>query len=340
MDAILQWGVNVVLAVQTLPGLEGVMEIFTFLGNEEFFLLVMPLLYWCVDAGLGARVAALLVASNSLNGLVKLALHLPRPYWIDTRVQVMSVETSYGLPSGHAQNATAIWGALAAHLRRAWTWVAALAVILLISLSRVYLGVHFPTDLLGGWIIGGALLFAFVRWDRPVTAWLRSLALWLQIGLALAVSLIYLALAAGIVAALAPTPDPATWEQNAILAAPPEEGAPATAPRSLEGVTTSAGTLLGLGAALALAAHSARFDARGPLVRRGLRFAVGLAGTLIIFFGLRLVAPEEPALVSLMFRYFRYALVVFWVLYLAPWAFLKFRLAEPSASSSARPSLN
>ncbi|HMN61370.1 MAG TPA: phosphatase PAP2 family protein, partial [Anaerolinea sp.] len=83
---------------------------FTFLGTENFYLLVMPALYWCVDAGLGLRIGLILTVSGSVNAMLKLAFHTPRPYWVDPHVQAWSTEASFGLPSGHAQNAAAIWG--------------------------------------------------------------------------------------------------------------------------------------------------------------------------------------------------------------------------------------
>jgi membrane-associated phospholipid phosphatase len=331
MDAIMQWGITIVLALQALPGLEGVMEFFSFLGTEEFFLLIMPALYWCVDARLGARLAVVLIASNALNGLFKLAFHLPRPYWIDGRVEALSTETSYGVPSGHAQNATAVWGLLATQLRRSWAWAAAVALIFLISLSRVHLGVHFPSDVLGGWVIGGALLWAFVHGEGPLRARLGSVGTWPQVVLALVVSLAYAALAAGLLAALAPTPDPPAWEQTAALAAPPQASETAIDPRNSTGLASTAGMLFGLGAALALVPHGASFDARGPWWKRVARFVVGLVGILIFWQGLGLVLPRDPLLVALVFRYLRYALIVFWALYLAPWVFLRTRLAEPRA---------
>jgi membrane-associated phospholipid phosphatase len=328
MDAVIQWGLTLVLSLQNVGGLEGVMQFFTFLGTEEFFLLVLPLLYWSVDAAVGARGAVMLTGSAALNGLLKVAFHLPRPYWIDSRVQALAVETSYGLPSGHAQNATAIWGFLAAQWKKTWAWAAALALIFLISFSRLYLGVHFPTDSLGGWIAGGLLLFAFLKWERPAADWLKRLNLWPQIGIALAVSLVYLALNAAILAALAPAPDPAAWEQTAAAAAPPEPGEPAIDPRDPAGPVTSAGLIFGLGAALALHARHARFDARGPGWKRFVRFVVGIAGVLVVWAGLRAVFPAEPFLLAMVLRYLRYALTMLWIIYLAPLVFLKTRLVE------------
>jgi membrane-associated phospholipid phosphatase len=320
---------NLILALQTVAWLAAPMKFFTFLGSEEFFLLVMPVLYWCVDAGLGLRLAVILITSDGFNHLLKLAFHLPRPYWVDTHVRALAAEASYGLPSGHAQNAVAVWGFVAAQMKRRWAWIAALALIGLISLSRVYLGVHFPGDVVGGWLVGGALLWAFVRWESSVKAWLSGLNVVTQLGLALAISLIYLALAGGILRAIVSTPDPINWEQNARAPAPPADDEPAIDPRNPESPVSTAGLMFGLGAALALRKR-ARFDARGPWGKRAARFVVGLIGVLIFWLGLRVVFPEGTDLVALALRYVRYALTVFWALYLAPWAFLKTRLVEPA----------
>src|SRR6185436_699755 len=66
--------------------------------------------------------------------------------------------TSFGFPSGHAQNAATAWIATAFYFKKRWIWTTAILLISLVGLSRVYLGVHFPTDVLGGWVIGA--LFA------------------------------------------------------------------------------------------------------------------------------------------------------------------------------------
>ncbi len=320
---------NLILALQTAGWLAAPMQFFTFLGTEEFFLIVMPALYWCVDAGLGLRLAVILITSNGLNYLLKLAFHLPRPYWVDTRVHALTVETSYGLPSGHAQNGLAVWGFLAAQMKRRWAWIAALALVGLISLSRIYLGVHFPGDVLGGWMVGGVLLWAFVRWESSVKDWLSRLNVVTQLGLALAISLIYLALAGGVLTAIAFTPDPIQWEQNARAIAPPADDELAIDPRNPESPVSTAGLMFGLGAALALGKR-ARFDARGPWGKRLTRFVIGLIGVLILWLGLRAVFPEGTDLIALALRYVRYALTMFWAVYVAPWVFLKTRLAEPA----------
>jgi membrane-associated phospholipid phosphatase len=94
------------------------MKLFSFLGMEEFFMAILPVLYWCVYRILGLRVAIVLMLSTSINGAVKLAFHGPRPYWISPGVRALSEETSFGTPSNHAQSAVVVWGNLAAYLHK------------------------------------------------------------------------------------------------------------------------------------------------------------------------------------------------------------------------------
>ena len=111
LPPIYDWGINLIIALQAgAPWLQAPMQFFSFLGTEEFFLFFLPFLYWCVDVRLGVRVGVMLSLSNSVNGFFKLAFHQPRPYWLSTQVLPGVSETSYGIPSGHAQHAAAIWG--------------------------------------------------------------------------------------------------------------------------------------------------------------------------------------------------------------------------------------
>ncbi|MBL8056263.1 MAG: phosphatase PAP2 family protein [Anaerolineales bacterium] len=325
MDSFIQWEVNLVQALQSLPGLQGVMTAFSFLGNEEFFLFVMPLLYWCLSPAVGARAAVLLIASNGLSNLLKVTFAWPRPYWMTEQVAAFDVETSYGQPSSHTLNATVMWGYLASAARRPWAWPAAIAVIVLIALSRVYLGMHFPSNLVGGWLFGGLLLGAFWRWGEGLAARLARLGLGAQLALALAVSLAYLGLGA-VLLALVPAPaDLPLWAQTALA-----QTGEAITPRAPDSLVSTAGMVLGLGAGLALVRRHARFDAGGPLLQRALRFLLGVAGVAVLFLGLRAILPGGADWLAQAGRYVRYALIVFWALYLAPLAFLKLRLAEPA----------
>lgn len=147
------------------------MRFFSFLGTEEFYILIMPILYWCLDASLGIRVGTIMLLSSGLNFIFKLPFTSPRPYWVSAEVKALWAEYSFGLPSGHAQQAIAVWGSIAAYLRRGWAWAIALFLMLLIGLSRAYLGAHFLQDVFAGWLIGGLLLWLFLRFWDPIARW-------------------------------------------------------------------------------------------------------------------------------------------------------------------------
>jgi hypothetical protein len=299
------------------------MRLITALGSEEFFLFIMPAVYWCVDASLGLRVATLLISSNSLNELLKLAFHLPRPFWVDERVRALSVETTYGLPSGHAQTATAVWGGLATQIKQRWVWAVIVVLVILISFSRLYLGVHFLGDVVAGWVIGGLLVWVFARWGSAWVSRLKGLSLGIQIALALGVALIYLALCYAAIT-LAP-PDPPQWAGTVSRVLPGEE----FNPRNPETPVSAAGLIFGLGLSLALLARGPHFRADGPFSKRALRFAVGVLGVLVFWLGLRVIFPSGTDIIALFFRFTRYTLIVVWALYLAPLVFLEFKLATP-----------
>jgi membrane-associated phospholipid phosphatase len=327
MDAIMQWGIELILALQGIPGLTGLMQVFTFFGNEPFFLFILPATYWCLDARFGRRLAVVLIASNGLNGLFKIAFHLPRPSWIDLRIKVLSFERSYGLPSGHAMNSVALWGFMATQIKKWWMWVTAGALIVMISLSRLYLGVHFPTDLLAGWILGALFLGTFLSLERPVIAWLKRLTIRQHLGLTVVFSLFYLLLFNGILTAIASRPDPAVWEYNAAQSALTKPGGPAINPRNPEYGASVAGMIMGLGLAFSLSGYQlTKFKANGAWTKRGLRFVIGLGGIFILGKGLKSVTPFDPLAGVMIMRLIRYTLIVFWIFYLAPRLFARLRL--------------
>ncbi|NJN44599.1 MAG: phosphatase PAP2 family protein [Anaerolineae bacterium] len=119
-ESVLDWGIQFILTLQNLGDwLVEPMNFFTFLGNEDFYLLLFPFLYWCVEASIGIRMGVYLVLSIGINELFKASFHDPRPYWYDAQVRLLTgPEFSFGVPSGHAQNGVVIWSGLAAHFER------------------------------------------------------------------------------------------------------------------------------------------------------------------------------------------------------------------------------
>jgi membrane-associated phospholipid phosphatase len=308
-----------------LPGLVGPFEVFTFLGNEMFFLLLLPFVYWCLDRRTGARLTVLFLLSAYFNGFTKLLFDLPRP--IDAAADRMAhlfpqgIEaareaydaTSTGFPSGHTQNAVTVWGYLASRLfpkdrpaveatgvLRPVLLAGAALLIVMVPLSRVYLGVHYPHDLAGGYLLGAALLALFL-WLQPRTEqWLADRSLTQQVALVAALPLV-------------------------LLLAVHDEG-----------TVTAAATLFGMGMGFALERRWVGFEVgQGQAERSGwrvaMRYAVGMAVMFVLYAGLKpafaaLNPATEFAVLSL--RFVRYTLMGLWGGLGGPWLFVTVGLAE------------
>lgn len=324
--AILDWGIIVVLFLQGMgSALTIPMKAFTFLGNEEFFLAIAPAIYWCLDTALGLRLGLLLMISAGLNGVVKLFFHAPRPYWYSSAVKALASETSFGIPSGHAQNAVVLWGGLANGIRKTWAWIIALALVVVISLSRLYLGVHFPTDMLFGWLLGGLLLAAALKWERALVAWLRRIGPAGQLLVALGVSLGLILLGWAARLTLGSWTFPVEWADNIRITLPNGE---LPDPLNLDRIVSNGGVFFGMAAGAILLAKWGGYQARGAWWQLVARYLIGLVGVLALWRGLDILFPGGQNLLAASLRYLRYALVGVWVTGLAPLVFIRARLAS------------
>lgn len=144
--------------------LDFVMAAFTQLGNELFYLLVIPFLFWCVNKRLATIVGLAFIVSSAVNDIAKFAFAHPRPDSFKLAQGIAELNRIYcpvhspGFPSGHAQNAVVFWGMLAYVIRHRAFTLLSIFLMIAISYSRLYLGVHFLGDVAGG-IILGTILF-------------------------------------------------------------------------------------------------------------------------------------------------------------------------------------
>jgi membrane-associated phospholipid phosphatase len=297
VNPIFQWGLELIRAAQSVrdPALDALFLTITSLGSKEFYFLLLPLMLWCVDFVLGVRVAALFLLSTYVNVSLKDLFALPRPFELDPSVQLYDV-IGYGLPSGHAQLSVVVFGALAHALKKAWVWVIAGFLIALIGFSRVYLGVHFPTDVLAGWLIGVLLLTVYIVFHARVERWLEEKDLDTQLTTAVALPLILLLL------------------------------------HVTDDTIRLMGVLLGAGVGVALLRTNVDYNAGGPLWQRGVRFVLGfavvlgIAAVLGLRFGLNATSPQRPGLIYLVADFLRYAILGLWMGLGAPRLFRILRL--------------
>jgi membrane-associated phospholipid phosphatase len=298
MDPILEWGIDFIIAVQTIrsPVLDVFFQGVTFLGNAEFYLLLAPIIIWSVNYRLGARLGILLLFSSYINEALKNLFMQPRP--CDPRPDLcVDHAEGYGIPSGHSQNAIVFWGVIAEWIGKAWAWIAAILLMIMIGISRIYLGVHFPTDVFVGWAIGIVILGIYLRVGKRVEKWLGGLSLTAQILLALLLPLLLLAI-----------------QPNDVM-------------------VQVTGALAGIAVGVALTMRYLEFDAGGLLWKRAIRFFLGAAVVSAIYFGLRMIFPSEGESLYAVFRFIRYGLVGLWISLGAPWLFLRVGLADSRAAS-------
>jgi membrane-associated phospholipid phosphatase len=330
MDVLMTSGIHAIVLLQSVGWLEAAMRFFTFVGSPDFAFVILPAIYWCIDSRLGVRIALIVFASSMLNEVAKLALQGPRPYWVSLQVKALASEPGFGVPSGHAQIAVGVWGMVAATLRRGSAWAAAIVLILLIGVSRVYLGVHYPHDVVVGWIIGVLLLWLFLAAWIPVSRWIGSKALSRQAVLSIAICLAFLTVDAMMVRGLSHYVSPADWLTNAARAGGmPPPGV------SMDPMLTYAGAFLGFVLGLAWIAKGVGFAPSGSFRQRALCFIIGLAGVLVLYAGLKAAFPSGERLVGLSLRFVRYAALGLWISAGAPAVFQRLQLMPAPSETTA-----
>ena len=139
-------------------------------GEELLMIVIMGFFYWCYDKEFGKFIGLNFLAVNVWNPMIKnVALRL-RPYFcsdridllrlIDTKADKFDVAAQgYSFPSGHSSGAAAVYGSAALCLKKKWMTVLAFLLPLLVGISRVVVGAHFPTDVLVGWALGALVIF-------------------------------------------------------------------------------------------------------------------------------------------------------------------------------------
>lgn len=161
--------------------------LFSNLGEELVMVALLGFLYWCWDKRWAKYIAVNFLAALMAGPLLKNILRRRRPYLDNSGIRCLKpVDASadltdiaaqgYSCPSMHASNAVSIYGSLAVKVKAKWLRILLAVLPLLVGLSRVYVGVHYPTDVLLGWVVGGAALLLFSYLQRKIQNPLTFLA--------------------------------------------------------------------------------------------------------------------------------------------------------------------
>lgn len=155
----------------------------TQLGEERFYIALLPLIYLFYQRKLGARVSTVILLNTCINAIIKDFFKMPRP---PTELWKLAVE-GYRFPSGHAQGSVVLWGYLSYSFNSLYLGLISIAIVLLVSYSRIALNVHYPLDIIGGWEIGLTVLSLSIAIQRSDASsrlgrWHRVIWLSLPVG--------------------------------------------------------------------------------------------------------------------------------------------------------------
>lgn len=126
-----------------------------FCGRSTFFLLVLTLLYWSVNKRLGLRLLFALLVGTLFNTVLKELIQDPRPFQLHPdQVEALVEQDGFGFPSGHVNSTIVVWGTAALYFGKRWAYWAVAGLALVMGWARMYLGVHYPQDVVGGAVFG------------------------------------------------------------------------------------------------------------------------------------------------------------------------------------------
>ena len=140
------------------PLLDTLFKALTDAGSEPVYILLASIIFWCLNKKMGIRAMYVIFFSAYLAILAKNLFGMLRPPTYLHKV----TENEFGFPSGHAQVSSGFYGYLGFRSKRTQIIIVGIIAIFLISLSRIYLGVHYTGDVVGGIIFG--LMVAFISY--------------------------------------------------------------------------------------------------------------------------------------------------------------------------------
>jgi membrane-associated phospholipid phosphatase len=258
------------------PFLDKIFEIITILGEQSILILLLLGIYFIYSKREGQKIAFSIFTSLLLNNALKIAIQRIRPFehpghnYEATR---LDTATGYSFPSGHTQNSAVSYTAIGLSVKKKWLWITIIVLITLIGISRVALGVHYPTDVIAGAALGiGCAFLGRYLFEKCEKSYTKELILY---GITILIFLPFVFI---------------YWKKAM------------TNPDKFKDFYTSFSFFIGFVAAIILERKFVGFECNCCLKLRIVRFLIALVIVVAIQFGLGVLLPE--GLIFSMLRYF------------------------------------
>lgn len=301
------------------------MQLFSFLGTQYAQMIIFSWIYWCLDNQVGIRLGIALVIGNGFNTAFKWIFHSPRPYWIDPNVRALGTESSFGIPSGHAMMSTVFFGRIVIWVKEKWFTIFVYITIFLIGLSRIYLGVHFLSDVIAGCCFGISVMIILYQLEKPVSEWLKKKSFWMQIGIFFGSSILILLIFMALKNLLSDWQIPASWRDNIQSTAPGS----AINPIRMKDIITLSGLWFGILMGHAWIMKEGGFTTSGNGIQYLLRLFIGFSGLGIIMFIFGQLDPIiKDEMVKGLVTYLQFFFISVWITAAAPFIFIKTGLSN------------
>jgi membrane-associated phospholipid phosphatase len=271
------------------PGLDKIVRIVTDLGSVSFYMIAIPIIYWCVNKRLGFSLGMITSISSYINVGLKFIFKVPRPYvaypHLDAPSFLVDTGTGWSFPSGHAQGTSTFWAYSAWQVKRGWFSALSVIIVAAVGLTRVYATVHYPADVLVGTALGLIIVQLYMYLERSLARRKNKVS----VSTAVAASIVI----PGVVYALSSISFELARESASLL-----------------------GFIMGLGIGHALEKEYVKYDVRACLLVQVVKVVWGLAVLAGIRYGLKAILPEGS-----FWQVLRYSMMALWGTYGAPLMF-------------------
>ncbi|MEB9683671.1 phosphatidic acid phosphatase [Bacillus thuringiensis serovar pingluonsis] len=157
------------LFLEWMTSLEGsvltaFLKLVSIIANETLYLIVISISYWCVSKRKAFHMIVMLCFSGYIGIMVKEFMKIPRPYTYDGIEALYEKSAAgYSFPSTHVQLSTTFWGSFMILCKKRIVWIIGIIFIILVAISRLYLRVHWLSDIIGAVLFSVIVVYLYTK---------------------------------------------------------------------------------------------------------------------------------------------------------------------------------